>query len=290
MNALTASTMLGAALDYVARAVATVPLHTPSEAGCSCSRGPACESPGKHPRVPWGDFQGRRATVAEVRTWWDRWPDANVGIITGMVSGIAVLDVDGRNGGFETLADLDAYGGAMPEDNPVVETGSRGLHHYFALSAPLPKAAPFQGIEVQGDGALVVAPPSLHHSGRRYRWLRGLASPWPTLPQWVRWAATQVTTPRRDGAAASIPDATADGVLHVLQERGLYLGRHRRAGLHRIRCPWAAEHSNADVEAIVLEPGVSPAAGWGFRCLHAHCATRHIGELLDLLQIARRAA
>jgi hypothetical protein len=223
-----------------------------------------------------------------VRTWWARWPEANIGILTGVVSGIAVLDIDPRNGGLETLAELDAHGGMMPDDNPVAETGSGGLHHYLGLPAPLQKAAPFEGIELQADGALVVAPPSLHHSGRRYRWLRDLGSPWPPVPPWLRWAATQVTPPPREVPA--VPDATADDVLHALQARGLYLGRHRRGGLHRIRCPWADEHSNADLEAIVLEPGVSPAPGWGFRCLHSHCAGRHIGELLDVLQISRRAA
>ena len=37
-----------------------------------------------------------------------------------------------------------------------------------------------------------------------------------------------------------------------------------------------------------LEPGASPAPGWGFHCLHAHCAERHVGELLDVLGLPRR--
>jgi hypothetical protein len=38
----------------------------------------------------------------------------------------------------------------------------------------------------------------------------------------------------------------------------------------------------------VLEPGASRAPGWGFECLHAHCAERHIGDLLDVLGVRRR--
>ena len=39
------------------------------------------------------------AAEADVEAWWRRWPDANVGVVTGRVSGIVVLDVDPRSGG-----------------------------------------------------------------------------------------------------------------------------------------------------------------------------------------------
>jgi hypothetical protein len=60
--------------------------------------------------------------------------------------------------------------------------------------------------------------------------------------------------------------------------------------LHRVACPWRDAHSNQDTEAIVTEPGASPAAGWGYRCLHSHCSARHIGDVLDWLAIPRRRA
>ena len=163
---------LTAALDYHARDLSVIPLHTPTAEGCSCQDPDCSTAAGKHPRgIEWKEFQARRATEAEIRAWWRRWPTTNVGLVTGVISRLAVLDIDPRNGGIDTLHDLDA-GAVMPDDNTLAETGSRGLHHYFALDAPLAKGAPFQGIELQADGALVVAPPSLHHSGRRYRWCR----------------------------------------------------------------------------------------------------------------------
>jgi hypothetical protein len=85
-----------------------------------------------------------------------------------------------------------------------------------------------------------------------------------------------------------LSDAAADDVLGVLATHGLYVARHPRRGLHRIRCPWADLHSNADSEAVVIEPGASPAPGWGFKCQHAHCTDRHIGALLDVLKVQRR--
>jgi hypothetical protein len=227
--------------------------------------------------------------VDEIAAWWTAWPLANVGIITGLISQLCVFDIDPRNGGFDTLNDLDGCGLVMPDDNPLVETGSGGLHHYLGLDAPLAKAAPLDGVEVQADGALVVAPPSLHVSGRRYRWLRDLTHPRPPLPAWVRWACAQVT-PASTAPAPPLPDADRDDVLGALHAAGLYLGRHRRTGLHRIRCPWAPEHSNEEPEAVVMTPGSSAAPGWGFRCLHAHCIGRTIGDLLDQLAIPRRRA
>jgi hypothetical protein len=200
-----------------------------------------------------------------------------------------MLDVDPRNNGLETLVELDARGFVMPDDNPLVETGSGGLHHGFRLDRPLAKAAPFEGIEVQADGALVVAPPSLHRSGKRYRWLRPLESPWPPVPQWIRWAVER-TTAKPAEPVTVLPDAQGDDLLGRFHAAGLYLGRHRRRGLHRVACPWRDAHSNRDTEAIVTEPGASPAAGWGYRCLHSHCSARHIGDVLDWLAIPRRRA
>jgi hypothetical protein len=281
------SRLLEDALEYERLGLSVVPLHTPTASGCSCRKGPACGSPGKHARIAWKELQQRRATSDEIRAWWTRWPLSNVGIVTGTVSRLAVFDVDVRNGGFATLIELDHYGGPMPDDNPVVVTGSGGLHHYFALDAAMPTAAAFEGIDVKANGGLVVAPPSLHASGGHYRFARPITSPRPPLPHWIRWAVNQVTAPAT-APAPPRPNAHADDVLGALVNAGLYIRPHRRRGLHRVRCPWASGHSNADVEAVVLEPGASPAAGWAFRCLHSHCAGRGVGDLLDALGIARR--
>jgi hypothetical protein len=105
-----------------------------------------------------------------VPTWWERWPDANVGIATGLVSGLIALDVDPRHGGDNSLADLERRHGPLP-DTPRVITGGNGLHLYFRIDRPLGNRVAFApGLDFRGDGGFVVAPPSLHVSGQRYIW------------------------------------------------------------------------------------------------------------------------
>lgn len=177
--------LLVAALRYLALGWAVIPVYWPRATGCACGD-PECKNVGKHPLVRWKSFQTERPTREQIEAWWKRWPSANIALVTGVVSRLCVLDVDVRSGGLETLAELDRVGCQMPDDNPCVITGSGGLHHYFALDRPLPKAAPWVGIEVQADGGLIVAPSSRHCAGS-YRWAR---DPWthplPPLPSWVR--------------------------------------------------------------------------------------------------------
>jgi hypothetical protein len=134
------------------------------------------EPRGKRPLVPWLEFQQRIADAGEIAAWFARWPDANVGIVTGRVSGIVVVDVDAQHGGLASLRELERAHGALP---PTVQaiTGGGGRHLYFALGdAPLHNRVGIRpGIDLRGEGGCVVAPPSLHPSGRRYAWVEGCA-------------------------------------------------------------------------------------------------------------------
>jgi putative DNA primase/helicase len=96
----------------------------------------------------------------------------NVGIATGRASGIVVLDVDPRHGGEESLALLEREIGPLPATY-TVRTGGGGLHLYFRVPEDwtgevrsIPDLLP--GLELKGDGAYVIAPPSLHPSGNLY--------------------------------------------------------------------------------------------------------------------------
>lgn len=159
----------------------------------------------KAPLVPWLELQGRRAGENEIRGWFARWPDANVGVVTGAVSGLVVLDVDPRHGGRESLAVLEAGNGALPATVEAV-TGGGGRHYYFAHpGGAVPNRAGVEpGIDVRGDGGSIVMPPSLHPSGKRYRWVKGHApdelSP-AALPQWL--LATFLERPRAGGHSVS---------------------------------------------------------------------------------------
>jgi hypothetical protein len=164
---------LHAALDYLARGWVPLPV-VPRD---------------KRPLVPWRPFQDRAPEAAEVRDWFARWPEANVALVTGARAGLVVLDVDPGHGGAESLAELEARHGAL---EPTVEahTGGGGRHLYFAHPGGEVRnrtgLAP--GLDLRGDGGLVVAPPSLHPSGRRYAWRAGRAPgevPLAPLPQWL---------------------------------------------------------------------------------------------------------
>src|SRR4030095_5950592 len=91
-------------------------------------------------------------------------------------------------GGNLTLEDLEHSYGPLPS-TPVALSGSKGPHHYFALDGPLGKFDPGPGLTRQADGALVVAPPSLHHSGNRYEWEASSHPddvPLAPLPEWLK--------------------------------------------------------------------------------------------------------
>jgi putative DNA primase/helicase len=108
--------------------------------------------------------------LARVDQWWQRsWPGANVGIRTG--AGLLVLDVDPRDGGDDSLHELEREHGELPRTVQVV-TGSGGAHYWFKCGEPIRNSAGRlgPGIDIRGDGGYVVAPPSRHESGRLYEW------------------------------------------------------------------------------------------------------------------------
>lgn len=159
----------GMLYGYAKNGWPVVPLHTPSgDGGCSCSRGKECPSPGKHPRTPNG-FKDASTDSFQIGEWWEKWPDANIGIVTGAVSGLFVLDVDLRHGGDETLAQMERQYGALPR-TAKVRTGG-GWHYYFRHPGGEVRSGKLgPGIDLKADGGYVVAPPSLHASGQSYEW------------------------------------------------------------------------------------------------------------------------
>jgi len=186
MTPPTTQERVDAALDYAARGLYIIPLHDVIQGHCSCGN-PQCNAPGKHPRIAdWANAAS--IDPAQIQWWWTQWPYANVGILTGQRSSLAVLDVDPRNGGDLALEDLVHFYGPLP-DTPMVISGSKGLHYYFALDGPLQKFDPGPGLNLQADGALVVAPPSLHASGNTYEWEASSHLddvPLAPLPDWLR--------------------------------------------------------------------------------------------------------
>jgi hypothetical protein len=154
---------------------------------------------GKRP-APWLVPHGvldATTDVNAVRQWFAD-ADLGVGIACGP-SGLLVVDVDPRHGGDFALSELVVdRDGSLPH-TPSVFTGGGGIHYFYRGPADVklrPKLA--QGVDLQGAGRYIVAPPSLHESGRRYEWDRA-ALPSVTavadLPEWIVDVARVVEAP-----------------------------------------------------------------------------------------------
>ena len=120
----------------------------------------------KRPLTPWLEFQKRRATDKELSAWFEE-GDAMVGIVTGEISGVCVIDIDTRDG--ERL--LTAI---SPEcmQAPAVLTPRGGRHLYFRHEPGMRNlAGVIAGTDFRGDGGYVVAPPSCGINGKQYTWV-----------------------------------------------------------------------------------------------------------------------
>ena len=128
----------------------------------------------KRPAIRWLEFQHRHASESEIEDWYTCWPDGNVGIVTGVISGFIVLDIDPKHGGDTSLAKLIQQHGPLPHTIEA-RTGGGGRHLYFAHPGGRVrnKVGLAPGIDLRGDGGCVVAPPSIHASGRTYTWIEG---------------------------------------------------------------------------------------------------------------------
>ncbi|OVE79282.1 hypothetical protein BVY01_02890 [bacterium I07] len=146
-----------------------LPLHWIQNGRCSCSK-PDCDSPGKHPMIN-GWKEKATTGVAQIEEWWKRWPKANIGILTGKISGIIVVDIDAKSDGENSLFQLEVEYEKLP-DTVECHTGGGGRHLYFKHPGVQVKnwVGIRPGIDIRGDGGYVVGPPSLHKSGNRYLW------------------------------------------------------------------------------------------------------------------------
>jgi len=240
-------TNLQAALWYAKRGWAVFPAHTIKDGACTCGN-PACGSPGKHPIgqvVPNGVKQASRFE-GSVRAWWNKYPSANIGIACGKASlGLVVLDIDAGHGGDESLAELEADHGKLP-DTPTVITGGGGRHFYFHSDAEVANSAGKlgEGIDLRGEGGYVIAPRSAHISGRTYEWE---ASSRPETVQLAELPSWMCGAPKRGQGNGT----TLDRVDPTAVFAGIPAGK-RHAELYRYVCHLRSQAVVAQPEAITL--------------------------------------
>jgi len=156
---------LKSALKYHRLGFSVLPVHSVRGGLCTCGNR-NCDKPGKHSIINWKPYQKQKASEVEINQWWKRWPWANVAIVTGSISGVVVLDLDGAEG-------VESVSGKELPHTVTAETGGGGWHYFFKHPGDkvignrtdlLPK------VDVRGDGGYVVVDPSVHISGKQYTW------------------------------------------------------------------------------------------------------------------------
>ena len=155
--------ILDAALDYAAAGYSVIPVRSD-----------------KTPYTPHG-LKDASQDPDTIRKWWETWPDANVAIACGRVSGnLVVLDVDMKNGknGKRSIEIWEAEHGDFPA-TVMANTPSGGMHYFFRVKDPSQYKNTVEAIpavDIRGDGAYVVVYPSgVGGDGKMYTWRHGVS-------------------------------------------------------------------------------------------------------------------
>jgi hypothetical protein len=159
------STLLQAALDLAARGLMVFPCLPTSKAP-ACRRG----------------FKDATLNPSAIRRLWLAQPDYNIGVATGLLSGVWVLDVDGAIGA-ATLRNFEIAHGNLPPT--LFSITGHGRHLWFCATGEIQSSAGRvgDGLDVRGCGGYVLVPPSVHPDGPVYRW--GNDVPIATAPDWL---------------------------------------------------------------------------------------------------------
>ncbi len=228
---MTVQPRIDAAVAYAQAGLAVFPVHSVEHRQCSCGN-PQCRNKGKHPRTASG-LKDATVDTRQVKSWWETWPTANIGICTGKESGIFVVDIDGEEG-FEWLHKQPFA------QTPMVRTGSGGIHVFFRyptdreIKNSARKIAP--QVDIRGDGGYVIAPPSSHASGNFYEWIQS----WTEVPfaEAAQAVLDEITTAKTKKAKATVDPKGAF-------VRGQYLGTEeggRDESLFRYACSLESHH------------------------------------------------
>ncbi|MFV1918148.1 phage/plasmid primase, P4 family [Sphingomonas sp. MJ1 (PH-R8)] len=163
------ASLIGMRIGLAKIGVPTFLVHGIDEFGdCGCGKA-NCTRPGKHP-VAAGADRGATLDFDQIRQE-TNCGDWNLGLHCGLAK-VVVLDVDPRNGGRETFADLQAAYGL--ETAVIAETGGGGEHYYYRAEPGAAYPASLgPGVDVLSGNKYPVIAPSRHASGGQYRWRKG---------------------------------------------------------------------------------------------------------------------
>jgi len=127
----------------------------------------------KSPVIAWKRFQKEKINEEQVKYWWSKYAKAGIGIITGKVSNLVVIDFDSD----ESIR----FGIENNLFDTVVVRTKRGFHAYFKYpeNIKIPTVLNFSGIklDIKSDGGYVLAPPTMYSLDEKYNFEKG-KEPW----------------------------------------------------------------------------------------------------------------
>jgi putative DNA primase/helicase len=165
--------------DYVMRGWKIFPCHSIQRGRCTCPDGLNClKSPGKHPLTEHGHLDASN-DINDIRAWEARWPWANWAVATGRINDLVVIDIDPRNGGYQSVEEYEILrpDGPLPYTLQSI-TGGGGKHLFYAYPPNIEiksnKSRWLKGVDIKAEGGYVMLPEAQHISGLPYRWVNWL--------------------------------------------------------------------------------------------------------------------
>jgi len=202
------------AINYAKLGLSVLPLCWSDENGqCACGQGHQGKEVGKAPLIHGGHLSAS-SDIDQVREWWERWPNANIGVSLAK-SNLLVIDCDSP----DAIREIKELG--IPPGVAISKTGGRGAHFFFHNSAGILRRRTKWGksgdIDLLSDG-YVVLPPSKHASGRLYQWQKPPGNgDLPSPPPWVI-EAMEEDTSDQEVADEPVPHDVEERAQRVLQQ------------------------------------------------------------------------
>jgi hypothetical protein len=182
-----------------------------------------------------------------IRAWWQRNPGCNVAVATG--AGLTIIDIDSDDGE-AAIAELERKNEPLPKTVEVIT--SRGRHIYLRSPREIRNSAGklAAGVDVRGEGGFVVAPPSIHETGRIYRWSVDSAAKIAEAPEWLLdllGRPKPAAAPIAEGSEAGAPSCSWADVIELGIDEG-----GRDDGLARLVGHYLPHHDPREVLQLAL--------------------------------------
>jgi len=134
--------------------------------------------------IKWEVYQNKCSTVEEINRWWGQWPDANIAVVTGKISGLVVLDLDIKHGRTSKEFKIPA--------TVCAHSGNGGEHFFFKYPTnghiKSGSAISGLGVDIRASGGYVLLSPSINETGGIYEWIVPFESKddLAEMPEWLK--------------------------------------------------------------------------------------------------------